>query len=104
MLNAHTALTLEVIEAPHVVVSGVKDNLNSPIRQLRQAAQDPYKAARCNLVVLEPEVEDIAQEVDGLGILGNHIEPAAEGTLGALRLLAIGTAEVYVRHEVYHSK
>jgi hypothetical protein len=55
-------------------------------------------------MVLEPEVEDITQEVYCLGIRSNHIEPTTEGALSTLRLLIVDTAEVYVRYEVYHSK
>ena len=55
-------------------------------------------------MVLEPEVEDITQEVDALSILCNHIEPAAEGTLRTLRLLGIDASEVYVRYKIDHFK
>ena len=102
MLYAHATLLLEVVQTPHIVVTRVKDNLYTPICKLGKASQHPHKAAWHNRVILKPEVEDVTQEVDSLGIFCHHVEPATECTLCTHRVLNISTTEVYVRNEVYH--
>jgi hypothetical protein len=99
----HATLTLQVVVAPHIVVTGVKDNLYTAIRKLRQTPQNTHKALWHNPAILKPKVKDIAKEVEVCNILGDGIQPPAKGTLDTLLLMLIPSPEMYVRHKVNHA-
>ena len=98
----HATLTLEVVVAPHIVVTRVERDAYAPIRKCSKASQHAHKALRNNPMVLKPEVKDIAQKVQVRDIRRDAIEPRAESPLSTLSQGSIATTEVYVRYEVNH--
>ena len=66
--NAH--LLGEVAEHPHVVVAGEEGNGQARVGQLGQLALQAAEAPRNGVAVLKPEVENVAQQVDGRRVAG----------------------------------
>lgn len=63
-----TELLGEVVEHPHVVVAEEEVYLNAAVGQLGELAEEARVAARYQMAIGEPEVEDITQQHEGLAV------------------------------------
>src|SRR5690606_18915988 len=69
---------LKVVFHPKVVVANKEVNGNSTILYFSELPQNPYKSFRHHVFVLEPEIEEIAQKIDGGGIVPHLLQPFYE--------------------------
>ncbi len=98
----HAAFPRKIFAAPHVVVAYQQHYPHPAVSQLGQLAQRTSEALGDHLAVLEPEIEDVARQKYGLGILRRHVEPPHETPLHAARRLLVARSEMNVRGEIVH--
>ena len=65
------AFGTEVVVCPQIVIAGEKMDGNTPVGQSRQSAQQARESARNDPLVLVPEIEDVADQKNSLGV-GRH--------------------------------
>ena len=66
----------QVLIGPDVVIAREVMHLDAHIRQFRQLSQEAGKAFGYNILVLIPEVEHVAQQVDGGSLLFDAVKEA----------------------------
>ena len=101
--DLHAAFAREVIAHPHVVVAREKEDAYAAVGHRSQPAERPDEAAGHHLAVFEPEVEDIAQKNDRLGIGRDGIEPGDELPLDTTGDLGAASAQMDIGCEVDHA-
>lgn len=74
-MDSNSELRGEVVEHPHVVVSGKERNRYSLIAKFGELALQADKSAWYRVFVFEPEVKDIAQKINRIGFVFDRIEP-----------------------------
>jgi hypothetical protein len=69
--DLYTDFPGEEVSQPEIVVASHIDGPGSPLDQGSQLMQNPMVPSRHSVLVLEPDVEEIAQHVEESSILGN---------------------------------
>ncbi len=93
-------LRRHIVEDPHVVVADVEVHGDAAVGELGHLAQQPHMPARHGLPPLEPEVEQVPEQVDLRGILGRLIQEGADALLALQAARCIRDPEVEVAEEV----
>ena len=101
-MDLHAAFAVQVVAHPHVVVAGEEAHAHAAVGQFGQFAQRADEPLRHDPPVFEPEIEQVPEQVDRLGIAGNGVEPRREPTLGAPRRRRIAGTQMNIRGEVDH--
>ena len=103
-MHNHSTLLLEIILAPHIVVTREEVHLDAHVCQFANLAKDSGVPLRHHILVLVPEVEDIAQEIDGLRLILNLVKESHQPAFllpcmrnGLTAQMGIGK-EIYVFH------
>ncbi len=65
----HPALSAQVVQCPHVVVSGKEMHFHSVVGEFRQFSEETGKAARHYRLIFKPEVEHIAKHIHSLSFV-----------------------------------
>src|SRR5512138_1772348 len=90
----------EIPECPHVVVPAEQVHRDPRIRDLCQFTEKPGIAHWHHFPVFEPEIEQVAHEINGFRILPHSIEPGDEPLLTLQAGGMVGNSEMKVRSEV----
>lgn len=75
-VHNHSKFFLKIAENPHVVIAGEVVYRNARIANLCDFPQQSYKSFGNNRFVFKPEVENISQQVNLIGILTHLLQPA----------------------------
>lgn len=102
-LGVHDKATLlfEVAVGPDVVVAGEVVHLHAHVGQFRELAQKARVALRHNVAPLAPEVEHIAQQIDGACLCLYRVEKPHESTLLSATVVDGPRPEVGIAKEIY---
>src|SRR5690606_30455194 len=90
----------KVIEHPHIVVAREERDRDTAVAEFGQFSKKPGKAAWYCVTVLEPEIEYVAQEVDGMGIVSHGLQPFYYALFASLTCGKMGDAQMEVGHKV----
>ena len=80
-VNGNTQLFWEVVKHPHVVVAGEECDRDAGIAQLGKFSLKADETSGNCMAVLEPEIEDVTKEVNGLCIVTNRFKPGYDFAL-----------------------
>src|SRR5690606_22476919 len=100
LMQRNTRLHGQVIERPHIVVPDVDMDRNAAVVQLRKLSQQAGEAARHHLLVLEPHIEQITQNVDFRGIRCGFLQKVHDPLLSCYTARVVRYPEVEVGKEV----
>lgn len=101
-VEVHTALLLEIVATPHIVVAGEEVDSNALIGKAGEGAQNTNEALGYDTTILKPEVEYVAHQKYCLSIILDALQPTHEELLGATSLLLITRSKVNIRGEIIH--
>ena len=90
----------EVTAGPHVVVAEVPVHLQPPVHQLADAPQQTHGALGHHVSPFEPEVDEVADQVQAVSLAAHGIQPPQEFPLPLPRRGGVGGTEVEVGSEV----
>ena len=91
----------EVVEHPHVVVTGEEYDGDSCVAEFSQFSQKSGEAPGDCVAILEPEIEDVAEKIDRMGIMADLFKPADDSLLPCDTGGMIGDAQVKIGGKVY---
>ena len=94
------ALALQVVEGPDVVVAREVVHLDAHVCQLGDLAEEARVALRHHVFIFEPEVEHVAQQIDGSRLRLDGVEEAYESPLLHPLVLECPGSEVGVAQKV----
>lgn len=100
MHDLGTKLFCEIIAQPHVMVPGKVVDHNALVVQFCEFAQDAHIAFGHSLAVFKPKVEDIAQQIEFLGIGRDQVEPLHKMFFPRQARRVVGRTEVEVGSEI----
>lgn len=103
-MKDHPTDLLQVIQHPHIMVSGKKVDADAPGRELSQLIQHAIISTRYTILVFEPKVEDVAGQHDRLRIAGRPVEPLHETALPAGRARLVARPQVNIRRKIVHQR
>ena len=81
LMQYHAALLLQVLIGPDVMVAGEVMHLDTHVGQFGYLAEKAREALRHHILVFVPEVEHVAQQVDGCCLLLDGVEESHEPAL-----------------------
>lgn len=99
-IDLNTALLLQIIAHPHIVIARKHYHPDTLIGHTGQSPQDSDKALRNDPAIFEPKVEYVAKQEHPLGRWFYGIEPLHETTLYGTRRSLIACAQMYIRCKV----
>ena len=82
------------------MVSCKEEDRDPRVSHLRKLAQQPDKSFRDGVFVFKPEVEDVAQQVDGMGVMPDAVQPLNDVTLPLKARFVVWHSQVEVGREV----
>lgn len=100
VMHGDVELFFEVAEHPEVVVAGESLYFKSIVGQLGELAEEADIALWDNILILEPGIEKIADEIEQAGIGFDGIEPGANAFFALEAGGAIGDAQMKIGSEV----
>ena len=103
LVQYYSALLLQVVVGPDVVVAGEVVHLHTHVGKLRELAQKASVATRHHILVFIPEVEHVAKQVYGAGLLLDRVKEAHEAALLHALVRNGPRAEVGVAQKIYWS-
>ena len=103
-VDLHAAFARKVVAHPLVVVAREEEDPDAAVGHRRQPSERTDEAPGHHLAVLEPEVEDVAQQHHRLGIGRNGVEPGDELPLDPAGDLGAASAQMDIGCEVDHAK
>lgn len=71
----------EVIEHPHIVITGKEDHRNAGVGKLGQFALQPDKSLWNGMVILEPKIKDVTHQVNAVRFVPDRIQPSHNSSL-----------------------
>jgi len=90
----------EIMKAPEVVVALEKADFHAGVHQIHQRGKHTHIALRDHIMVLVPEIPDVAKQVQGLRpVLRDGSQETDETSLAVCRIIHI-QSEVDIRHKV----
>ena len=99
-MQRDATLSDKVFPSPDIVVARKEMNLYAHIREFRQFAEETCVALWHHLVVFKPEVEHVAQEIDGFGLVLNVVEEAHQAALLLASVRQCFAAQMGIREEI----
>ena len=96
-----STLLFKVSVCPDVVVAGEVVHLHAHIGQLRELAKKARVALRHHVAPLAPEVEHIAQQIDGARLCLYRVEKPHKSTLLRATVVDSPRTEVGIAKEIY---
>ena len=106
-MERHAAFLFEIVVLPEVVVADEIVNLHAEVGEFADFAEQSREALGHGVAVLVPEVEHVAEEVDGRGLVLDGVEEVHQSPLlgagmgnGQAAEVGIGE-EIYVLHAVH---
>lgn len=61
--NLYSYLIPQIIEQPDIVVAGKPYNPDSAVRHPGKLTEEPQKAPRRHILIFEPEIENVAEQI-----------------------------------------
>src|SRR5688500_19400955 len=94
----------KIIEHPHVMVSCKKEYRNTRVAEFGKLAEQSHITFRDGVFILKPEIEDIAQQINRMGVGFDGITPSyyllfplqARGMIGHAQMEVRGAVNVSV--------
>ena len=99
VVHDNAAFLGEVVFAPDVMIPSKEVNGNAHIGEFRQLAQETCVAFGNNILVLEPEIEQVAQNVNTLGLCLYLVEETAQVLLLLPGVLRCATPQMCITYE-----
>ena len=99
-VHDHTAFFLQIVAAPHVVVSLKEVNLHATVGQLADFSQQPGVAFRNDIPVFKPEVEDVAKHENSLRLVLYGIKEVDETAFLRAPVFKRAASQVGVGYEI----
>ena len=93
-------LLLNIVENPDIVITRKPMDLNALVSKFAQLTQETGEAPRHDIFVLEPIVDDVAQEVERLAIGLDAVEETNHPPLVIQRMVERRGTEVHVADEI----
>jgi len=91
---------LKIMEAPDVVVALKKADLDTCVHQIHQGCEHSDITFRDHIMILIPEIPDVAQKVQSLrAILGNRLQETDKAGFPVCRVVHV-QSEVDIRHKI----
>ena len=89
----------EEVAHPHIVVACEEVYFCAALAQGDELGEEMKEAFGHDGMVFEPKIEDIAHEVEGLGLFGDAVQPLADAFFALAARLPVGRAEMKVGGE-----
>ena len=99
-VDNHTALFLEIVETPHVVVACEEVYLYSPVGKLGYLAEETGIALGNGIAVLIPEVEHIPEHIHGSSLILDFVEERYQTALMCTAVLNGPGAKMCIGKEI----
>ena len=99
-INWDTKLCGKVVEHPHIMIAREKPNGNSRVSQTCELTLQSNKSFWYRMLVFKPEIENIAQQKNRMGVMLNAIKPSDNALFPFKTGLEIRNAKVKVRGKI----
>jgi len=100
VVHDHATLLLEVVLDPDVVVAGKEMHLDTVVGEFADLAQQTRKTLGHAMLIFEPKVEDVTQEIDSLCLVLDLIEETHQATFLLTGMRNGQTAQVGIGEKV----
>ena len=100
-MDNESALVLQVSVCPDVVVAGEEMHLHTHVGQFGQLAEEARVALRHHVAPLAPEVEHVAEEVDGARLCLYAVKETNQPSLLRAAVVDGPRAKVGIAKEIY---
>ena len=100
VVHGNIELFFEVAHHPYIMIAGECFYLQATVAELGELAHEAAVAFGHNVLILEPGIKEIANEVDHGGIGLYLVEPLAQAAFARYAGCAIGDAEVKIGGEI----
>ena len=99
-MDGHSTFRLQIVLTPHVVIACKEMHFHAHVRQFAHLAQKSGVAFRHHFLVLKPEVEDVAKQKDGFGLVLDGVEEIDKTALAGATVFHRTAAQMGIGYEI----